>query len=191
MRNTAAGSIRIILVYNRVCFTKILRRVIDLSRFNCIILDMDETKKEITEILNKEKYIVLATCADEHVTARTMSYVNTGLDIFFQTDRQFLKVQQMLKNPRVALCTGNLQIEGIVKMQGHPLDHINIEFSNLYKIKHPHSFDKYTSLKEEIVVKVEPYLFTLWKYIDGKPCRDYLNLFESRAYRDFYRIHNS
>lgn len=162
-----------------------------MGKFNCIILDMDEIEKEITAILNKEKHIVLATCAGEHVTARTMSYVNTGLDIFFQTDRQFLKVQQMLENPRVALCTGNLQIEGTVKMQGHPLENINREFCNLYKIKHPHSFEKYTSLKEEIVVKVEPSLFTIWKYIDGNPCRDYLNVVESKAYREFYRIHNS
>lgn len=37
---------------------------------------VDETKKEITAMLNKEKHIALATCAGEHVTARTMSYVN-------------------------------------------------------------------------------------------------------------------
>lgn len=29
---------------------------------------------------------------------------------------------------------------------------------------------------------------SIWKYIDGKPCRDYLNVLEMRAYREFYKL---
>lgn len=153
-----------------------------------IVLDTYELEMEIIAILEREKHLVLATCSDGRVTARTMSHVNAGLIVFFQTDKQFLKVEQMLKNTSVALCTGNLQIEGPAELNGHPSEHRNSEFCNLYKKKHPHSFEKYTGMKNEIVVKVKPSLFTLWKYIDGKPCRDYLNVLEMRAYREFYKL---
>ena len=145
-----------------------------------------ELKEEIITILDREKHIVLATCSDGCVTARTMSHVNAGMDIFFQTDMRFLKVEQILKNPRVALCIGNLQIEGITELQGHPSDSKNVDFCSLYKQKHPHSFEMYAGMKDEIVVKVKPSLITLWKYIDGRPCRDYLNLNEDIAYKEYY-----
>lgn len=117
-----------------------------------------------------------------------MSHVILGMDIYFQTDKRFLKVEQILKNPRVALCTGNLQIEGTAELLGHPSNAEHAELSNLYKRKHPHSFEMYADMKDEIVIKVNPSLFTLWKYIDGKPCREYLNLVENIAYREHYEL---
>jgi general stress protein 26 len=156
-----------------------------------ITLDTYELKEEIIAMLEREKHIVIATCSDGRVTARTMSHVNAGMDIFFQTDKRFLKIEQILKNPRVALCAGNLQIEGIAKLQGHPFDSENADFCSLYKQKHPHSFEMYAAMKDEIVIKVKPSLFTLWKYIDGKPCRDYLNLNENIAYREYYDMRDS
>lgn len=56
-----------------------------------IMLDAVELEIEIINILEKEKHLVLATCSEGHVTARTMSHVNAGMDIFFQTDKRFLK----------------------------------------------------------------------------------------------------
>lgn len=94
-----------------------------------ITCDTYELKEEIITMLEREKHIVLATCSDGHVTARTISHVNAGMDIFFQTDKRFLKVEQILKNPRVALCAGNLQIEGIAKLEGHPSDSENADFA--------------------------------------------------------------
>lgn len=152
-----------------------------------IICDLNILIEEIIDILDKEKHIVLATCSDGRVTARTMSHINAGMDIYFQTDKRFFKFVQILKNPKVALCTGNLQVEGLAELRGHPFDSENAEFCSLYKKKHPHSFDMYAAIKDEIVIKVKPSLVTLWKYIDGRPCRDYLNLNESIAYREYYK----
>ena len=150
------------------------------------ILDINELKVEIVTILEKEKHIVLATCSDGRVTARTMSHVNVGVDIFIQTDKRYLKVEQINENPKVALCLDNIQIEGTAELLGHPMEPENAEFCNLYRQKHPHSFQLYTPLENEIIVKVRPTLFILWKYIDGKPCRDYLNMNENAAYREHY-----
>lgn len=155
-----------------------------------IACDPNMLKEEIIEILKSEKHIVLASCSDGRVTARTMSHVNVGTDIYFQTDKKFLKVEQISKNPRVALCVGNLQIEGIAEFGSHPSAPGNTEFSRLYKQKHPHSFERYSSLEDEIVIKVKPTLATLWKYVNGKPCRDYLRLDENAAYREYYEPEN-
>lgn len=154
---------------------------------NKIELNAFELKNEIIAILEREKHLVLATCLVERVTARTMSHVNIGMDIFFQTDKRFLKVEQMIANSKVALCLGNLQVEGIAELRGHPAEKENIEFIRIYKKKHPHSFDMYANIKHEIVVKVMPLLITLWKYVDGKPCRDYLSLTENAAFREYYK----
>jgi general stress protein 26 len=148
--------------------------------------DTNELKEEIIGILEREKHIVLASCSDGRVTARTVSHVNAGLDIYLQTDKKFLKVEQIAKNPRVALCVGNLQIEGVAEFERHPSDPENAEFCSLYKQKHPQSFEMYSSMKNEIVIKVKPALAILWKYIDGKPCRDYLHVDENIAYREYY-----
>jgi nitroimidazol reductase NimA-like FMN-containing flavoprotein (pyridoxamine 5'-phosphate oxidase superfamily) len=147
-----------------------------------------ELETEIINILEREKHLVLATCSDGRVTARTMSHVNDGMDILFQTDKRFLKVEQMLKNPKVALCIGNLQIEGTAELLRHPSEPENADFCSIYRQKHPHSFEMYAYIKDEIVVKVKPSLITLWKYINGKPCRDYLDVLRAKAYRVFYEV---
>lgn len=158
-----------------------------MNRIEC---DLNELKEEIINILEREKHIVLASCSDGRVTARTMSHVNIGIDIYFQTDKKFLKAEQIAQNPKVALCVGNLQIEGAAVLGHHPADPENTEILRLYKQKHPHSFEMYSSMKDEIVIKVKPTLAILWKYINGKPCRDYLNLCENTAYREYYELEN-
>ncbi|MBF0106660.1 MAG: pyridoxamine 5'-phosphate oxidase family protein [Deltaproteobacteria bacterium] len=60
---------------------------------NRATLSIDEKKREIIALFEKSKHMVLATCADGRVTARTMSYVNKGLELVFGTDKNFLKAQ--------------------------------------------------------------------------------------------------
>ena len=153
-----------------------------------IFIDTLELEKEVITLLEREKYLVLATCSGDRVTARSMSHINIGLDVFFQTDKKFLKVKQINQNPRVALCISNLQIEGIAEFQEYPSDEENIRFYELYKQKHPNSFEMYSGIKDEIVLKIQPTLITLWKYVAGKPCRDYLNNHEKIAYREYYKL---
>lgn len=153
-----------------------------------IACDPNILREEIIMILKREKHMVLASCSDGRVTARTMSHVSMGTDIYFQTDKKFLKVEQIAKNPRVALCVGNLQIEGIAELGSHPSALEYMEFSRLYKQKHPHSFERYSSLEDEIVIKVKPTLAILWKYVNGKPCRDYLHFDENEAFREYYEL---
>ena len=125
--------------------------------------------EEIIHVLEKEKILNLATCAGNRVTIRPMSHINEGLTIFFQTGRDSLKLQQIRENPNVAMCVGTYELEGVADLAGHPLDTENEFFSRKYKEKHPKSFESYSALEEEVVVKVLIRMARQWRYVDGKP----------------------
>ncbi|SRR5690554_4140412 len=142
-------------------------------------------KEEIIGILSKMEHMVLATCSDNRVTARNVSVINDGLKILFQTDKEFLKCQQIKENPNVAFCHGNVQIEGRAKITSHPYDHQF--FKEKYQKYQADSFRNYSYIEDEVVIQVEPTLITLWKYdSDNKPLREYLMIEEEKAYREYY-----
>lgn len=149
-------------------------------------INFKKLKLEMIEFLNENKHMVLATCADNHVTARTVSIINHDLKIFFQTDRDFVKHKQIKQNPNVALSSGNIQIEGKAQITCHPLE--NSFFRDSYQKYHKSSFENYSCLKDEVIIEVEPILITFWKYDSkNKPFRDYLMVAEKKAYREYYK----
>ena len=127
------------------------------------------TAQELITALESEKSLILATAANNRVTTRTMSHVNHGLTVYFQTGSGYLKSQQIRINPNVALSVGGYDIEGIATLLGHPTDVENSLFAKLYKEKHPKYTDIWSTCPDEIVVKVEITLARQWRYIDGKP----------------------
>ncbi|HYH02029.1 MAG TPA: pyridoxamine 5'-phosphate oxidase family protein [Bacillota bacterium] len=147
-------------------------------------------KAEVVELLNQNKKWVLATAANNRVTARTMSIVNDGLKIYFQTDQDFIKFQQIRVNPNVALCFSNVQLEGMATIQGHPFNPANEWFIHEYQKHHPSAFKRYAHLQSEVVIEVIPNFITLWKYIDSLPCRDFLWVSEHRARREYINLNN-
>ena len=148
-------------------------------------INFERLQKEIIDFLKANKHMVLATCADSHVTARTISIINNGLKIFFQTDRDFVKYQQIKENNNVALSYGNIQIEGKAKITCHPLE--NSFFKENYQRDHEGSFRKYSHLKDEVIIEIDPTLITCWKYdTQNKPFREYLMLGPKKAWREYY-----
>ena len=127
-------------------------------------------KEEVISALETEDTLILATCADNRVTIRPMSHINAGLDVYFQTSDDSLKMQQIRINPKVALCVGSYQIEGTAEEQGPPLASENAFLAAAYEKKHPCSFQKYSAYPDEIVVCVTIQRVTQWRYIGGKPC---------------------
>ena len=146
------------------------------------VINYDILSSEAENILAAEKSIVLATSVNDKVTARTMSHVNDNLIIYFQTGNASEKCEQIKLNPQIAFAVGNIQIEAVAELCGHPHNHAL--FSNLYKSKYPAYYDKYSSREDEIVIKALPLKITLYKYIDGRPCRDILDLKQKSAYRE-------
>ncbi|MDC7124155.1 MAG: pyridoxamine 5'-phosphate oxidase family protein [Spirochaetales bacterium] len=151
-------------------------------------LNFDELKREIELMLEKTKTMVLATSENNKVTARSICIINDGLDIYFQTDKNFEKCQQIKANRKVALCIDNFQLEGTAFEIGSPLEPYNSYFQKNFQEKHNGSFKTYSHLKNETAFKVEPTKITLWKYIDEKPCRDILYNRSESDVRTFYNM---
>lgn len=150
---------------------------------HCVELDYDLLLGDIVGYLSSNKIWVLATSAQDRVTARSVSIVNSGLKIYFQTHEDYLKYKQIRENNRVALCWNNVQVEGIATIAGNPFAPGNEEFIRLYKESHGDSFDRYTKLPGEVVIAVAAELITMWKYIDSVPYIDYLDVDNKKATR--------
>jgi general stress protein 26 len=149
-------------------------------------INFKELETEIIDALAKNKVWILATASGGRVTARSVSIVNEGLRCYFQTDTVFDKYQHIIANPNVALCFGNIQIEGKAKVRGPVLAPKNQNIAGLYKQAHHRSYLRYSHLKNEVFIEIQPSLVTLWKYIDDKPCRDFLFIAEGIATREYY-----
>jgi hypothetical protein len=150
------------------------------------VTDYTALETEVSNALAVAANIVLATGASSRITARAMSPVNIGLNVYMQTSRSFTKTGQMMQNPNVALCLGNIQIEGAAEFLGHPMRDGNEAFRKLYMEKHRGSYERYSMLEDEIVFMVRAAHVTLWKYIDGKPCRDLLDVLQRTAVREYF-----
>ena len=101
----------------------------------------DKYEKLLIEF-NKGKTMVLSSAENNKVSSRMMSIAYFDGLFYFQTDKTFKKYNQLVNNPYVALCTDNIQIEGICKELGHPLD--NPAFCKVYKDVFFSSFNKYS-----------------------------------------------
>lgn len=86
---------------------------------------------KLFEEIGEGKKMVLSTSSHEIVTSRMMSIIVLGNKFYFQTDKTLRKYQQLCENKNVALCLGNIQIQGICNEIGIPKD--NIDFLNAYK----------------------------------------------------------
>ena len=148
-------------------------------------VEYDALKEEVVRFLDQHKVLFLATCADGRVTARAMSCVYVGLALYFQTGRDSVKFAQIVQNPRVALCAANIAIEGVAAIGEHPLHPASEQFATLYKEHHPGSFNAYSRLEGEVVIRVDPTRVAFWKYDgEGKPYREFLYVGEGRAARE-------
>lgn len=127
------------------------------------------TADEVETALSENKTLTLATCACNRVTIRPMSHVNDGLTVYFQTGENYLKTLQIKENSNVALCVGTYEIEGTAKIIGHPLNETNALFIQKLKEKHNNAFERWSSLPNQVVIKVEIGLVRQWRYVSGKP----------------------
>lgn len=144
-------------------------------------IDYENLKNEVISSLEKNRIWVLSTASNGNISSRSMSIINKGLDIYFQTNKCYIKHNQMQENNNVALCYNNISIEGIAEEIGNWKDEKNKELMELYKSIHLGSFNAYGLLEGQVVYKVTPEKIKLWKYINGTPIRQNLYVYEKIA----------
>ena len=141
-------------------------------------IDFDSAYSELTERLSGRNEIVLATSDKNRVTARTIWYVSDGLDLYFITSRAYTKYKQISKNPLIALCFGNVQLEAVAHDMGHPSEPDNmIILRSCKQINDPFLFA--AKYKSSVLIKAEVTNVEQWKN-DG---REYLDIQKRKGWR--------
>ena len=139
---------------------------------------------EIFQQIGDHAKLVLATSLNNKVSARTMRFVILEGSLYFQTDKEMRKYQDIKGNPNVALCFSNIQLEGICEEIGRPIEHE--DFCRLFQQHFPSSFEAYSQLPNERLFVVRPTFIQRWSYINGSPMIERLYLHEKQYHEEVY-----
>lgn len=114
------------------------------------------------EKLGAWKIMALASSVNDYVMVRNVSCLFYDNKVWFKTDKNFRKTQQLYQNPQVALCWSGVQIEGIAENKGLVVDESDRRFEKLYKEHLWGSYNKYSHEDTEIIVEVSPKFVEIW-----------------------------
>ena len=130
----------------------------------------DLTYNEAVELMFKKlgdcKVMALASSVNDYVMVRNVSCIFYDGKVYFKTDKNFRKTQQLYENPKVALCWSGVQIEGIAKNTGLVVDEPGRKFEKLYKELFWGSYNKYSHEDTEILIEVTPKFVEVWDTSD-------------------------
>ena len=97
--------------------------------------DKNLTFEQAVEImfdkLGDYKIMALASSVNDYVMVRNVSCLFYDNKIWFKTDKNFRKTQQLYENPQVALCWSGVQVEGIAANKGLVVDEPGRRFEKL------------------------------------------------------------
>ena len=110
-------------------------------------MELLEAKKIMDEKLGDYKIMALASCVDDYPMVRNVSCVFYNDKIYFKTDKNFRKTQQLFKNDKVAMCFNGVQ--GRI-------------FEKKYKEFLWQSYNAYSHIDTEILIEVTPKFVEIW-----------------------------
>lgn len=162
-----------------------------------IELSYEYLRQDMIEEIKKYHLGFLASSEADFVTVRQMQLIINGLTIYCHTGIYRRKYKQIMANPQVAIAAGNLQIEGIASLRGHPLDEDNTEFREVYQKTQPERYERSTLIHfprpDMRVIEITPKKISSYTPPDleaGKESfHDILNIEKQTAHR-VYRSDN-
>ena len=125
-------------------------------------MELLEAKKIMDEKLGDYKIMALASCVNDYPMVRNVSCVFYHDKIYFKTDKNFRKTQQLFKNNRVAMCFNGVQVEGTCKNLGLVIDEPGRIFEKKYKEFLWQSYNAYSHVDSEILIEVTPCFVEIW-----------------------------
>ena len=114
------------------------------------------------EKLGDSKIMALASSVNDYVMVRNVSCLFYDGKVWFKTDKNFRKTQQLFENPHVALCWSGVQIEGLALNKGLVVEEPGRRFETLYKKFLWGSYNKYSHEDTEIIIEVTPKFVEIW-----------------------------
>lgn len=125
-------------------------------------LTFEQAVQIMFEKLGDWKIMALASSVNDYVMVRNVSCLFYDNRIYFKTDKNFRKTQQLYQNPQVALCWSGVQVEGIAENKGLVVDEPDRKFEKLYKEHLWGSYNKYSHEDTEIIIEVTPKFVEVW-----------------------------
>ena len=125
-------------------------------------MEFNEAKALMFKKLGTSKIMALASSVDDYVMVRNVSCLFYDDKIYFKTDKNFRKTQQLFKNTRVALCVGGVQVEGIAVNKGLVVEEEGRKFETAYKKYLWQSYNAYSHEDTEILIEVTPVFVEIW-----------------------------
>ena len=126
----------------------------------------EEAVARMFEMLGNSKIMALASSANDYVMVRNVSCLYYDEKIYFKTDKNFRKTQQLFENPHVAMCWSGIQVEGIAENKGLVVEEPGRRFEEGYKKYLWQSYNKYSHEDTEIIIEVSPKYVEIWDTSD-------------------------
>ena len=148
-------------------------------------VSFDDMKQEMALYLLEQRTGVLATADGEYVTARGMLIWSDGLIIYCFTGTRSRKCSQITANPNVAVTAGYLQIEGVARLTGDPLEKENTRFLEVFKEIDPEVYEKRMDVFRAQTIKTSVIEITPTRVARYYPrgFMDILNIQSEKAYK--------
>ena len=145
-------------------------------------LDFNVASSETLKSLEDVKEMVFSTSFENHVTSRTVSTACKGATIVFLSYKNNTKCVQIKENPRVAICVGHFQVEGLATMRGLLKDKVNSAYSKIYKEKQERYFFKCKDKENMDLITVDIDFITCYGPL-GKHYVNKIDFLKRKAYR--------
>lgn len=133
-------------------------------------IEKELTFEQAVDIMFKKlgdwKVMALASSVNDYVMVRNVSCLFYDNKVYFKTDKNFRKTQQLFRNPHVAMCWSGVQIEGLAENKGLVVDEPGRRFEEGYKKFMWGSYNKYSHEDTEILIEVEPKFVEVWDTSD-------------------------
>ncbi len=129
-------------------------------------IDKDLTFAQAADLMFQKlgdwKVMALASSVNDYVMVRNVSCLFYDRKVYFKTDKNFRKTQQLFQNPNVAMCWSGVQIEGTAENKGLVVDEPGRRFEEGYKKYLWGSYNKYSHEDTEILIEVRPRFVEIW-----------------------------
>lgn len=144
-------------------------------------LTFEDAVKLMFDTLGDWKIMALASSLNDHVTVRNVSCLFYNEKIYFKTDKNFRKTEQLLKNPHIAMCWSGIQIEGVARNCGLVSEEPNLCFQKRFDRFLKHSYNAYSHEDTEIIIEVAPKRVQVWDTNENQYARQISIDFENQA----------
>jgi len=112
--------------------------------------------EQVLAFLETKHAIVLATAEGDRVTARTVTFVSRGVEIYFLSLAENTKCRQIEANPNVALCRDHVQIEGTAELLGPAGSDECSKVAELFRAKYADAYERHINHSAMVAIRMRP-----------------------------------